>query len=135
MEKSKSKWKGTSEEHEELRVLAAKLAAMMRPQAKELGKILEDDHDIAVPSDVIVDTTEILVEEKEQTEFTVHLKHFGGSKLNVVKKTKELLGLALKESMVLVNSAPVDLIKNISREQAESIKSSLEEIGAEIEIK
>ena len=72
---------------------------------------------------------------EEQTEFDVVLKAAGGSKLAVVKLVKELTGLGLKEAKEMVDSAPSTLKEGISKDEAEGLKSSLEEAGAEVELK
>ncbi len=72
---------------------------------------------------------------EEQTEFDVILKAAGGSKLGVVKLVKELTGLGLKEAKGVVDSAPAPIKEGVSKEEAESLKSQLEEAGAEVEIK
>lgn len=72
---------------------------------------------------------------EEQTEFDVILKAAGGSKLAVVKLVKELTGLGLKEAKALVDEAPKPLKEGIAKDEAEALKSSLEEAGAEVEIK
>ncbi len=72
---------------------------------------------------------------EEQTEFDVILKAAGGSKLAVVKLVKELTGKGLKEAKELVDSAPATLKEAVSKDEAEGLKSSLEEAGAEVEVK
>ena len=72
---------------------------------------------------------------EEQTEFDVILKSAGGSKLAVVKLVKELTGLGLKEAKALVDEAPRPLKEGIAKDEADALKSSLEEAGAEVEIK
>ena len=72
---------------------------------------------------------------EEQTEFNVILKAAGPSKLAVVKLVKELTGNGLKESKDLVDSAPATLKEAVSKDEAEGLKKSLEEAGAEVEIK
>ena len=72
---------------------------------------------------------------EEQTEFDVILKSAGGSKLAVVKLVKELTGLGLKEAKALVDEAPKPLKEGIAKDEADALKSSLEEAGAEVEIK
>jgi large subunit ribosomal protein L7/L12 len=71
----------------------------------------------------------------EQTEFDVILKAGGPNKLAVVKLVKELTGNGLKESKDLVDSAPATLKEAVSKDEAEGLKKSLEEAGAEVEIK
>ena len=63
------------------------------------------------------------------------LKSAGGSKLAVVKLVKELTGLGLKEAKALVDEAPKPLKEGIAKDEADALKSSLEEAGAEVEIK
>lgn len=72
---------------------------------------------------------------EEQTEFDVILKAAGGSKLAVVKLVKELTGLGLKEAKELVDGAPKPLKEGVAKDEAEALKSQLEEAGAEVEIK
>jgi len=73
--------------------------------------------------------------EEEQTEFDVILKAAGSSKLAVVKLVKELTGLGLKEAKGVVDSAPAPVKEAVSKDEAEGIKKSLEEAGAEVELK
>ena len=72
---------------------------------------------------------------EEKTEFDVILKSAGGSKLAVVKLVKELTGLGLKEAKELVDGAPAPLKEGVAKDEAEGLKSSLEEAGAEVELK
>ncbi|WP_016775908.1 50S ribosomal protein L7/L12 [Anaerophaga thermohalophila] len=71
----------------------------------------------------------------EQTEFDVILKSPGGSKLAIVKLVKEVTGVGLKEAKELVDKAPAPIKEKVSKEEAESLKSQLEEAGAEVELK
>jgi large subunit ribosomal protein L7/L12 len=71
----------------------------------------------------------------EKTEFDVILKAPGGAKLQIVKLVKELTGLGLKEAKALVDSAPAPMKEGVSKDEAESLKSQLEEAGAEVELK
>ena len=71
---------------------------------------------------------------EEKTEFNVVLKAAGGSKLAVVKLVKELTGLGLKEAKDLVDNAPSPIKEGVSKDEAEGMKKSLEESGAEVEL-
>ena len=72
----------------------------------------------------------------EQTEFNVVLKSAGQAKLGVVKAVKEITGLGLKEAKDLVDKAPDAVVKEkVSKAEAEQIKATLEEAGAEVEVK
>ena len=73
--------------------------------------------------------------EEEKSEFDVILKAAGGSKLAVVKLVKELTGLGLKEAKELVDGAPAPLKEGITKDEAEALQKSLEEAGAEVELK
>ena len=71
----------------------------------------------------------------EKTEFDVILKAAGGSKLAVVKLVKELTGLGLKEAKEIVDGAPSPIKEGIPKDEAEALKTQLEEAGAEVELK
>ena len=72
---------------------------------------------------------------EEKTEFDVILKAAGGSKLAVVKLVKELTGLGLKEAKAIVDEAPSPIKEGVSKDEAEGLQKSLEEAGAEVELK
>lgn len=72
---------------------------------------------------------------EEKSEFDVILKSAGASKLAVVKLVKELTGLGLKEAKGLVDGAPAPIKEGVAKDEAEGLKSSLEEAGAEVELK
>ena len=71
----------------------------------------------------------------EKTEFDVVLKSAGAEKIKVIKVVREITGLGLKDAKALVDEAPKTLKEAVSKDDAESIKAKLEEVGAEIEIK
>ncbi len=71
----------------------------------------------------------------EKTDFDVILKAPGGAKLQIVKLVKELTGLGLKEAKAVVDAAPSPIKEGVSKEEAESLKTQLEEAGAEVELK
>ena len=71
----------------------------------------------------------------EKTEFDVVLKAAGGNKIAVIKVVREVTGLGLKEAKALVDGAPKALKEGVSKEDAEAIKTKLEEAGAEVELK
>ena len=72
---------------------------------------------------------------EEKTSFDVVLKSAGAAKLQVVKAVKEACGLGLKEAKDLVDGAPSTLKEGLAKDEAESLKKTLEEAGAEIELK
>ena len=71
----------------------------------------------------------------EKTSFDVILANAGQAKLQVVKAVKDITGLGLKEAKDLVDGAPKAIKEGVSKEEAEQIKSQLEEAGAEVEVK
>ena len=72
---------------------------------------------------------------EEKTEFDVILKDFGAKKLDVIKAVREITGLGLKEAKEMVEGAPKTVKEGVSKDEAESLKKSLEEAGAEVEVK
>ncbi|WAI11812.1 MAG: 50S ribosomal protein L7/L12 [Buchnera aphidicola (Macrosiphum albifrons)] len=72
---------------------------------------------------------------EEKTEFDIFLKVIGPNKVSVIKTVRSATGLGLKEAKDLVESAPTVLKENLSKADAESLKKTLEDVGAEIEIK
>ena len=72
---------------------------------------------------------------EEQTEFTVSLKDAGAKKIQVIKVVRELTGLGLKEAKDLVDGAPQTVKAGVSKDEAASIKTKLEEQGAVVEVK
>ena len=71
----------------------------------------------------------------EKTEFDVELKSAGAKKINVIKVVREITGLGLKEAKALVDGAPKTIKEAVGKDEAEEIKSKLEEAGAEVELK
>lgn len=125
----------------DLTQLAEQLVNLTVKEVKELTDILKDQYGIepAAAGAVMVaaggsGAGEAVVEE-EKTSFDVILKAAGASKLAVVKLVKELTGLGLKEAKDLVDSAPKAIKEGIAKDEAEALKNSLQEAGAEVEIK
>jgi large subunit ribosomal protein L7/L12 len=72
---------------------------------------------------------------EEQTEFTVSLKDAGAKKIQVIKVVREITGLGLKEAKDLVDGAPQTVKAGVSKDEANTIKTKLEEQGAAVEVK
>ncbi|HXT17924.1 MAG TPA: 50S ribosomal protein L7/L12 [Gemmatimonadaceae bacterium] len=72
---------------------------------------------------------------EEKTEFDVVLKDAGGKKIQVIKVVRELTGLGLKEAKDLVDGAPQTVKTGVSKDEAASVKTKLEEQGATVEVK
>ncbi len=122
----------------DLKEFAEQLVNLTVKEVNELATILKDEYGIEPAAAAVAmagpaadggDSAE------EQTEFTVVLKAAGASKLAVVKLVKELTGLGLKEAKGLVDSAPANVKEAVSKDEAEGLKTSLEEAGAEVEVK
>lgn len=74
-------------------------------------------------------------ESEEKTDFNVILKNVGPKKINVIKAVREVTDLGLKEAKDVVDKAPGEIKKGVSKEEADEIKKKFEEVGAEVEIK
>jgi large subunit ribosomal protein L7/L12 len=74
-------------------------------------------------------------EEEEQTEFTVVLSEVGDQKIQVIKAVRELTTLGLREAKEVVDGAPSEILKDVSKEQAEAAKEKIEAAGAKVTIK
>ncbi len=72
---------------------------------------------------------------EEKTQFNVILKTVGDKKINVIKIVREVTSLGLKEAKDLVEGAPKAVKEGISKEEAETVKKKLEEVGATVEVK
>ena len=72
---------------------------------------------------------------EEQTEFTVVLSEIGANKVGVIKAVREITGLGLKEAKDVVDKAPSPLKSGVSKDEANGLKTQLEEAGAKVEIK
>jgi large subunit ribosomal protein L7/L12 len=123
----------------DLKSMAEELVNLTVKEVNELAAILKEDHGIepAAAAVAVAGPAAGGGDEggEEQTEFTVILKAAGGSKLAVVKLVKELTGLGLKEAKGVVDSAPAPIKEGVSKDEAEGLKSQLEEAGAEVELK
>ena len=123
----------------DLKQIAETLVNLTVKEVSELATILKDEYGIepAAAAPVMMSggggASEAVVEEK--TEFDVILKFGGPNKLAVVKLVKELTGMGLKESKDLVDAAPSPIKEGVSKDEAEGLRKSLEEAGAEVEVK
>ena len=123
----------------DLKAMAESLVNLTVKEVNELAGILKEDHGIEPAAAAVAVAGPAAGGGEgggeEQTEFTVILKAAGGSKLAVVKLVKELTGLGLKEAKGIVDSAPAPIKEGVSKDEAEGLKSQLEEAGAEVELK
>lgn len=124
----------------DLKAFAEQLVNLTVKEVNELATILKDEYGIepAAAAPVMVaggGAAEGGAAAEEKTSFDVILKSAGASKLAVVKLVKELTGLGLKEAKELVDGAPKSLKEGVAKDEADSLKKSLEEAGAEVEVK
>ncbi|MEA3503952.1 MAG: 50S ribosomal protein L7/L12 [Bacteroidota bacterium] len=121
----------------DLKEFAEQLVNLTVKEVNELAEILKEEYGIEPAAAVSVAAGGGAAAEvvEEQTEFDVILKVAGSSKLKVVKLVKELTSLGLKEAKALVDGAPAPVKEAVSKDEAEGLKSQLEEVGAEVEIK
>jgi large subunit ribosomal protein L7/L12 len=124
----------------DINALADQLVQLTVKEVNELLDVLKEKHGIepaaaavAVAGPGAVSAQETAAEEK--TSFDIILKSPGGAKLQIVKLVKELTGLGLKEAKGVVDSAPAPIREGVSKNEADTIKTQLEEAGAEVEIK
>jgi large subunit ribosomal protein L7/L12 len=124
----------------DLKKFAEELVNLTVKEVNELAKILKEEYGIepaaaavAVAAGPAVSAAAEEVEEK--TQFDVILKAAGPNKLAVVKLVKELTSLGLKEAKELVDAAPKPVKEAVTKDEAEGLKKSLEEAGAEVEVK
>ncbi|MFK8055889.1 MAG: 50S ribosomal protein L7/L12 [Saprospiraceae bacterium] len=122
----------------DLKELAEQLVNLTVKDVSELATILKDEYGIEPAAAAVAvagpgagggDAAEA------QTEFTVVLTSAGSAKLAVVKEVKGLLGVGLKEAKELVDGAPTNIKEGVSKDEAESLKASLEGAGASVEVK
>ena len=121
----------------DLKDFAEQLVNLTVKEVNELATILKDEYGIEPAAAAVAVAGPAAAGEaaEEQTEFDVILKAAGGSKLAVVKLVKELTGLGLKEAKGIVDSAPAAVKEGVTKDEAEGLKKSLEEAGAEVELK
>lgn len=124
----------------DIKALAEQLVGLTVKEVKELADVLKNEYGIepaaaavAVAAPAAGGAAAGAAEEK--THFDVILKSAGANKLAVVKLVKELASLGLKEAKELVDAAPKPVKEGISKAEAEALKKSLEEAGAEVEMK
>ena len=123
----------------DLKNFAEQLVNLTVKEVNELATILKDEYGIEPAAAAVAvaagGTAGGGEAQEEQSEFDVILKAPGGSKLAVVKLVKELTGLGLKDAKGLVDDAPSAIKEGVSKDEAEGLKKSLEEAGAEVELK
>ena len=123
----------------DLKEFAEQLVNLTVKEVKELADILKDEYGIEPAAAAVAVAAgggggEAAAAE-EKTEFDVVLKSAGAAKLQVVKALKGATGLGLKEAKELVDGAPTNVKEGVSKDEADALKATLEEAGAEVEVK
>ncbi len=122
----------------DLKALAEELVNLTVKDVNELATILKEEYGIEPAAAAVAVSAPAAggaAAAEEKTEFDVVLKSAGAQKLAVVKAVKEACGLGLKEAKDLVDAAPSVLKEGLPKAEAESLKKTIEESGAEVEIK
>ena len=123
----------------DVKKIADQLVELTVKEVNELLAVLKEDHGIEPAAAAVAVAGPAAGGDAgagaEKTDFDVILKAPGGAKLQIVKLVKELTGLGLKEAKAVVDSAPAPVKEGVSKDEAESLKTQLEEAGAEVELK
>jgi large subunit ribosomal protein L7/L12 len=123
----------------DIKKLAEELVNLTVKEVNELAEVLKEEYGIEPAAAAVAVAGPAAGGEgdaaAEQTEFDVILNSPGGSKLAIVKLVKEMTGVGLKDAKELVDKAPTALKEKVTKEEAEALKSQLEEAGAEVELK
>ncbi len=123
----------------DLKKFAEELVNLTVKEVNELAEILKEEYGIEPAAAAVAVAGPAAGGEaaaaEEKSEFDVILKSAGASKLAIVKLVKELTGLGLKEAKAVVDGAPGAIKEGVSKDEAEALKTQLEEAGAEVELK
>ena len=122
----------------DLKAFAEQLVNLTVKEVNELATILKEEYGIepaAAAVAVAAGPAAGAAAVEEKTSFVVVLKSAGAAKLQVVKAVKEACGLGLKEAKDMVDGAPSVVKEGLAKDEAESLKKTLEEAGAEVELK
>ena len=118
----------------DLNKIVEELSKLTVVEAAELSKQLEEKWGVS-PTVAAAPVANAATPVEEKTEFTIFLSSVGDKKINVIKEVRAITGLGLKEAKDLVDSAPKEVKKNVSKKDAEEAKKKLEVAGAKVELK
>jgi len=105
-------------------------------ELNDLVKAAEEEFGVSAAAGMVVGVAgPAAAEVEEKTEFDVELTNVGSEKIKVIKVVREITGLGLKEAKDLVDGAPKMLKEQVTKEEGDSIKAKLEEVGAVITLK
>ena len=119
-----------------LNKIVEELSKLTVVEAADLSKQLEEKWGVtaAAPA-AAIPAAGAAAPAEEKTEFTILLAAAGDKKINVIKEVRAITGLGLKEAKDLVDNIPSNIKEAVSKDDAEGLKKSLEEAGAEVELK
>ncbi|MAI49975.1 MAG: 50S ribosomal protein L7/L12 [Rhodospirillaceae bacterium] len=121
-----------------LEKIADDLSNLTVLEAAELSKMLEEKWGVSAAAPVAVAAAgggDAGAAAEEKTEFDVVLTGAGDKKINVIKEVRAITGLGLKEAKDLVEGAPQPIKEGVAKDEAEELKTKLEEAGASVEVK
>ena len=101
----------------------------------ELVKACEEEFGVSAAAAVAAGGAVAGAAAEEKTEFDVVLVSVGDNKIKVIKAVREITGLGLKEAKEIVDGAPKTIKEGVSKDEAEDMKSKLDEVGATVEVK
>ena len=106
-------------------------------EVNDLVKALEEEFGVSAAAPVMVAGAVGAAEggAEEKSEFDVVLAGAGAQKIKVIKVVREITGLGLADAKALVDGAPKTIKEAVSKDEAEEMKTKLEEVGAQIELK
>jgi large subunit ribosomal protein L7/L12 len=121
----------------DLQKIVEDLSGLTVLEAADLAKMLEEKWGVSAAAAVAVAAgpAAAAAPVEEKTEFTVVLAAIGDKKIEVIKEVRALTGLGLKEAKDLVEGAPKPVKEGVNKEEAEKIKTTLEKVGAKVELK
>ena len=120
----------------DLNKIVDELSKLTVVEAAELSKQLEEKWGVTAAAPVAAaPAAGVVAQAEEKTEFTIFLSAAGDKKINVIKEVRSLTGLGLKEAKDLVEGAPKEVKKGVSKKDAEEAKKKLEAAGAKVELK
>jgi large subunit ribosomal protein L7/L12 len=122
----------------DLQKIVDDLSGLTVLEASELAKLLEEKWGVSAAAAVAVaagPAAAAAPAAEEKTEFTVILAAVGEKKIEVIKEVRALTGLGLKEAKDLVEGAPKPVKEGVNKDEAAKIKTTLEKVGAKVELK
>ena len=122
---------------EKITAIVEELKTLSVLELSELVKAVEEEFGVSAAAAVVAAGPAAggAAAAEEKTEFDVVLAEAGAQKIKVVKAVKDITGLGLAEAKALVDGAPKAVKEGVAKEEAEEIKTKLEEVGAKVELK